>query len=97
MIKHVVMWNIRDGLDRDEVRDQMRRRLENLIGKVPSLLSLEVGMNYNPSPAGRDVCLYTVFNSKEDLLSYQVHPDHEAVKDYIGSVTCDRVVADYII
>ena len=95
MIRHVVMWNIKEGLDRDEVRSQVRRRLESLVGNVPTLLEAEVGMNYNPAPAKRDICFYSSFNSREDLSSYQVHPFHVDVKDYIVSVTCDAVVADY--
>lgn len=97
MIKHVVMWNIKEGLDRDEVRQEIRRRIDALVGTVPTLISAEVGFNTNPSSAGMDICLYSVFNSKEDLHSYQVHPAHVDVKDYIGSVTKDAVVADYAI
>ena len=95
MIKHVVMWNIKEGLNRDDVRQTIKSRLESLVESVPALLSAEVGMNYNPSPAGRDICLYTVFKTKEDLNSYQIHPAHVEVKDYIVSVTTDAVVADY--
>lgn len=95
MIKHVAMWNIKEGLNRDDVRSEVRRRLESLVGNVPTLLSVDVGMNYNPHIAKRDICLYSTFNSREDLTSYLVHPHHVDVKDYITSVTCDYVVADY--
>lgn len=95
MIKHVVMWNIKEGLDRDEVRQEIKGRLNALVGTVPTLISVEVGFNTNPSPAGMDICLYSVFNSKDDLHSYQIHPAHVEVKDYIGKVTSKAVVADY--
>jgi len=95
MVKHVVMWNIKEGLNRDNVRQEFKRRIESLVDAVPTLQSAEAGMNYNPSPAGRDLCLYTTFNTKDDLNSYQIHPAHVKVKDYIVSVTTDAVVADY--
>ncbi len=95
MIKHVVMWNIKDGLDRDLLQREIKEKLTSLLQSVPTLLSVEVGLNHNQSPAKRDICLYTTFNNKEDLDSYQVHPAHVAVKDYIVSVTTDAVVVDY--
>ena len=32
---------------------------------------------------------------REALADYQVHPEHEAVKEFIGAVTAERWVVDY--
>ena len=55
----------------------------------------EVGVNFNPSEAAYDVSLYSVFESKETLQAYVVHPEHQKVVQFIGSIAENRVVVDY--
>ena len=43
-----------------------------------------------------DVVLYTVFDSKEDLQAYQVHPEHQKCVAFISAVVAERRVVDYI-
>lgn len=93
MIKHIVFWNIRDDAEKQNNMEKMRELLTSLVGIVPGLVSAEVGFNYNPK--GFDVALYSVFDSKEALESYQIHPAHLAVKKFVHSVIIDRVCADY--
>lgn len=96
MIKHIVMWRLKgDSVAVKKTAEEMKSRLEKLPGIIPEILDFEVGMNFNPSPAAMDVCLYSSFESKEALGVYQVHPDHEAVKAYIGSVAAEVAVVDY--
>ena len=48
MIKHVVMWKIRDELDgkpKSELCRDIKQQLEALPGKIPVIRSLEVGIN----------------------------------------------------
>ena len=72
MIKHIVFWNIRNDENKESNMKEMRKKLTSLVGVVPGLISAEVGFNYNPK--GYDVALYSVFESKEALDGYQVHP-----------------------
>jgi hypothetical protein len=39
MVKHIVMWKLRDKADAGEIKG----RLEALAGKIPGLLNIEVG------------------------------------------------------
>lgn len=93
MIKHIVFWNIRNDENKESNMKEMRKKLTSLVGVVPGLISAEVGFNYNPK--GYDVALYSVFESKEALDGYQVHPEHLKVKGFVHSVITERACADY--
>ena len=93
MIKHIVFWNIRNDENKESNMKEMRKKLTSLVGVVPGLISAEVGFNYNPK--GYDVALYSVFESKEALDGYQVHPEHLKVKEFVHSVITVRACADY--
>lgn len=91
MIKHIVMWKLKNKADAAEVKN----RLEQLDGKIPSLLSIEVGIDFNQSDAASDVVLVTEFEDRQGLDDYQQHPDHQAVIPFMQSVTSGRTVVDY--
>lgn len=95
MIKHIVMWNIKEDLDLDVTRETLKEKLEALLDSVESLKEISVGFNYNDSEAKRDVVLMTSFLDKAGLDAYIVHPAHVQVGQYVRAVTKDRVVVDY--
>ncbi len=67
MIKHIVMWNLKDDLDVASTRDKIKSTLESLVEKVESLKVAEVGFNHNPTDAARDISLYTEFEDQAGL------------------------------
>lgn len=93
MIKHIVFWRVRDDDNKQKNMEKMQELLISLVDVVPGLKSAEVGFNYNPK--GFDIALYSVFDSKEALDGYQVHPEHLKVKEFVHSVITDRACADY--
>lgn len=95
MIKHLVFWKIKPELDKTATCKEIKSRLEALQGKIPGLLAIEVGTDISNGPVSFDVALYSELENEPALQNYQVHPLHEAVKAYIGSVTADRCVVDY--
>lgn len=95
MIKHIVMWNLKDDVDVEATRNELRSKLEGLLNQVETLKSVQVGFNHNPTDAARDIALYTEFDDQQGLDAYVVHPAHVEVATYVKSVTQDRVVADY--
>lgn len=100
MIKHIVMWRLKDdpaGLSKMAAAEKMKAALEGLADRIPELHEVEVGVNVEPSDAAFDVCLYSVFASQADLDLYQQHPDHQAVVDFVRSVVSERVVVDYVV
>ena len=98
MIKHIVMWRLKDkaaGATKEENALKLKERLEGLVDVIDSLHVAEVGINYNPSDAAFDVILYSEFDDKEGLDSYQNHPEHLKIVDFVGEIRTDRAVVDY--
>jgi hypothetical protein len=98
MIKHVVMWKLKDfAEDADRARNAKRIKieLEALKNTVPQIFHLEVGINILESAAAYDVVLFSVFKTGKDLELYQNHPDHRAVAEFVAKVNESRVVVDY--
>ena len=97
MIKHIVFWKIKADLDFDGVFEEMKIRVEDMNGKIPGLLKVELGRDFNRSDFAFDVVLYSELEDKEALALYQDHPVHQLVKEFIGAVTSDRAIVDYLI
>lgn len=98
MIKHIVMWRLKDeaaGATKEVNALKLKESLESLVGVIPSLKAAEVGINFNPSDAAFDVVLYSEFDDKEGLSSYQNHPEHMKIVDFVGEIRTERAVVDY--
>ncbi len=98
MIKHIVMWRLKEeaeGATKAENIQKMKEMLLALPGVISEIIRLEVGINSLASPAAYDVVLYSEFANFDGLNAYQIHPEHEKCKDFIGKITCDRAVVDY--
>ena len=101
MIKHIVMWKLKEvaeGKTRAENAAVMKKLLENLPDKIDKLDSAEVGINIleGDDNAICDVVLTTQCETEEDLKAYAVHPDHQKVVDFIKKVVTERRVVDYV-
>ncbi|XLZ71356.1 Dabb family protein [Massilia sp. SR12] len=100
MIKHIVMWKLKDhaeGADRATNARKMKAQLEACAAIVPGILKLEVGLAEPGLEATYDVVLYSEFESKEALDAYQSHPQHVALKPFFGAVRDARQCMDYSI
>ena len=98
MIKHIVMWRLKDsaaGASREENAKKLKESLEDLKDKIEEIKAIEVGINFNSSPAAFDVVLYSEFADREGLDTYQNHPEHLKIVDFVGEIRTDRAVVDY--
>ena len=93
MIKHIVFWKICDDKNKEKNMLHMKKILEDLVGVIPNLLSVEIGFNFNPN--GFDISLYSELSDKNALDIYQNHPAHLKVKEFVHSVVTERTVCDY--
>jgi len=91
MIKHIVMWKLRDKADAAEIK----ARLEALQGEIPGLLHIEVGIDFLESEQSADLVLVAELADREALESYQNHPLHQAVIPLVKAAAIARTVADY--
>lgn len=91
MVKHIVIYNLKEGVEKDSAVELIRSVLEPLVGKIPGLLRLEVRRTFN----GMDYALYSEFESRQALKDYAVHPLHLAAKEHFFHLLDCRYAADY--
>ncbi len=85
MVKHIILWQIKDELsdsEKNNVKSQIKKGLEDLIGKVPGLVEVKVQIDSLPS-SNVDIMLDSTVVDEAALQSYAIHPAHVAVKDNI--------------
>lgn len=83
MVKHVILWTLKDELSAEEkqqVKAGIKEGLEGLQGKIPGLTEIHVYTN-GLETSNADLMLDSTFESFEALKGYAVHPDHVAVAD----------------
>ncbi|MBB5393403.1 MULTISPECIES: Dabb family protein [unclassified Herbaspirillum] len=98
MIKHIVMWKLKEqaeGADRATNIVKMKALLDSCANVVPGILKFEAIVAQPGLEATYDVVLYSEFESRAALDAYQEHPDHVAIKPFIGAVREARQCMDY--
>ena len=91
MVKHIVLFSVKEGVDAAETAAIAASVLEPLVGKIEGLTHLEVRKTF----AGMDFALYCELESKEAMAAYAVHPLHEEAKTHFFHLLGSRVAADY--
>lgn len=91
MVKHIVVYTIKEEYDKDEAVKLVASKLEPLVGQIPGLLKMEVRRCF----AGMDYALYSEFERKEDVKAYRAHPLHQEAKSHFHHMLATRVSADY--
>ena len=98
MVKHIILWQLKDELsaaEKAEIKANIKTGLEGLAGQIPGLVGLHVNINGLPS-SNADLMLDTTFESAEALKGYSVHPAHVAVADSkVRPYTKARFCLDY--
>ena len=83
MVKHIILWTLKDELSaekKEQVKLGIKEGLEGLAGKIPGMIDIKVNINGLAS-SNADLMLDSTFESEEDLKGYAVHPEHVAVAD----------------
>ena len=99
MIKHIVMWKVK-GATPEEKDDSVRRiqaAFDGLVGVIPGLMALELGVDVSHVDYACDVVLYTEFESREALDSYSTHPAHLRIRRDLADVRIGRYQVDYVV
>ena len=78
MVKHIIIWTLKEEYSEQEKTDIKRgikEGLEGLQGKIPGLL--EIRVNINPLESSNcDVMIDSTFTDAAALAGYTVHPEH---------------------
>lgn len=91
MVKHIVVYTLKEGVDKDETVKLIASKLEPLVGRIPGLLKMEIRRCF----AGCDYALYSEFEHREDVPAYRAHPLHQEAKSHFHHLLATRVSADY--
>lgn len=91
MVKHIVLYTLKEGVDKQEAVKLIGSVLEPLVGKIPGLLHMEIRQAYQ----GMDYALYSEFESKQALKEYATHLLHLEAKTHFAHLLNTRISADY--
>lgn len=97
MIKHVVLFQLKDEMTEAEKLQVMKAFKEGILGlpaQIPCIKHIEVGFNVNPNEK-YEVALSSEFETLEDVKTYAVHPAHVAVAQIIVPHMKARACSDY--
>jgi hypothetical protein len=103
MLRHIVMWKLRDeqnGRNKAENARHIQSLLHGLRGQIDGLLAIDVGIQQvyeGDAEQLSDVVLIADFVDTEALKTYHHHPAHQAVLPLIGELRTERRVVDYFI
>jgi len=98
MVKHVILWQLKDELSAKEkvqVKQGIKEGLEGLKGQIPGLTEIHV-QTEGLSSSNVDVMLDSTFENEDALKNYAVHPAHVEVADTkVRPYTKSRACLDY--
>lgn len=83
MVKHIILWQLKDELQGEEkevVKRGIKEGLEGLKGQIPGLLDIQVQTEKLDS-SNVDVMLDSTFVDENALKAYANHPAHVNVAD----------------
>lgn len=98
MVKHVILWTLKDELSESEkadVKKGIKEGLEGLKGVIPGLIDIVVNIDGLPS-SNADLMLDSTFEDEEALKAYSINSAHVAVADgKVRPYTKTRTCLDY--
>jgi len=94
MVIHIVTFKFKEENKQANII-QAKQMLENLMGAVPTLKSIDVGLNFSKEERAMDLSIITIFESRVGLEAYSIHPEHIKVVEFIKSVVEYSKVVDY--
>lgn len=83
MVRHVILWTLKDEFsdaEKKEIKAGIKEGLEGLKGQVPGLVEIKV-YTEGLASSNAEVMLDSTLESEDALKGYAVHPAHVAVAD----------------
>ena len=98
MLKHIVLWTFKDhaeGVDKAANLFKAKALLDACADIAPGTRRFEVAIALSGFECTYDLILYSEFDDQAALDAYQNHPQHVALKPFIGAVRLERQCMDY--
>ena len=98
MVKHIILWQLKEelqGEEKEKVKAGIKAGLEGLAGQIPGLLDIKVQTECLES-SNTDVMLDSTFVDVQALKTYASHPAHVKVADnQVRPYTKTRACMDF--
>lgn len=98
MLTHIVFWKLKDHAEGEDKAANLARAkalLESCAKLTPGIHRFEVATAQSDHECSYDLVLYSQFEDAQALAAYQKHPEHQAIKPFMGAVVLARQCMDY--
>ncbi|MCG2588264.1 Dabb family protein [Rhodohalobacter sulfatireducens] len=99
MIRHIVMWKLKEnaaGATKKKNAEKLKLILEGLRANIEEIKAVEVGIQINGDEEDSlDVVLTCDFETELDFQMYTRNPHHKKAIDFIEEVADERFFVDY--
>jgi quinol monooxygenase YgiN len=98
LIKHIVMWKLKEGPAGETRADnalKVHAWLEACRDVVPGMLRFEAVVAQDGMESSCDVVLYSEFATRAALDAYNAHPLHQQLKALVAPLREERHSFDY--
>ena len=98
MVKHIILWNLKDEFDdaqKESIMKEIKLDLEGLQGKIEGLVDIKVQAEKLDSSTA-DLMLDSTFENEDALKFYSTHPEHVKVaNEKVRPFTAVRSCLDF--
>jgi hypothetical protein len=98
MIRHIIMFKLKD-FGSENIKKQklegLKKMIDELSCTIKEIVSIEAGINFSSRDVAYDLVLLSVFKTKEDLLLYSAHPEHQKLVEILKAIKLSSAVVDY--
>ena len=98
MVKHIIIWTLKDTFSSEEkknIKRTAKENLEALVGKIDGLIDLKVQIEFLSTSNG-EMMLDSTFEIFDALKTYAIHPAHQAVaNEFVRPYTSARSCVDF--
>lgn len=96
MLRHIVCWKLNGSAEeKEQVVRRFREMMDRLQEVLPEILSCSIGVNIQKGDVF-DLCVDETFEDEAVLNHYLYYPDHVEIRDYMTSVSYDKMVFDFL-
>ena len=97
MVRYCVMWKFKpsDCKTSKELAEDVKEKYESLMGLVPGLKGIEVGVNRNEGKTSYDAVMLADFESWEALAAYKADTLRDNVIQYVETIAEVRAKVEY--
>lgn len=98
MVKHIILWQLKDEYsseEKEQIKASIKEGLEGLKGRIPGLMDIRV-QTARLASSNADLMLDSTFENEAALKGYAVHPEHVKIADdKVRPFTGTRVCLDF--